>query len=49
MGRGRYWAFGRTSEALDELLSDEDCPLEKLLSEEDLLQEVRNMNTKAID
>jgi len=42
----RYWAFGRSSQSIEELLNNPDCTLEKLMDEEDFLQELRNMNTK---
>ena len=44
----RYWAFGRTAQPIEDLLNNPDCSLEKLLDEEDFVQELRNMNSKLI-
>ncbi len=44
----RYWAFGRSSQSIEDLLNNPDCTLEKLMDEEDFLQELRNMNSKLL-
>ncbi len=46
--RSRYWAFGRSSQSIEDLLNSPDCTLEKLMDEEDFLQELRNMNTRLL-
>ena len=33
---------------MEDLLNSPDCTLEKLMDEEDFLQELRNMNTKLL-
>lgn len=44
----RYWAFGRSSQAIEDLLNSSDCTLEKLIDEEDFMGELRSLNTRLI-
>ena len=41
--------YGMTSQAIDEKLSKENCTLESLLEEEEIIQEMKNQNQKLLN